>query len=104
MEITSSSPTRQIIPIITPVQWKIKKSAGKWKIKKSTGEMLWRKRLPKPPHCDKIFLYFLDRRERQMGKLYFTRHGQTVWHGENKICGNTDVELTDLGAEQAQAL
>ncbi len=60
--------------------------------------------MPKPPHCDKIFLYFLDRRERQMGKLYFTRHGQTVWNVENKICGTTDVELTELGHEQAKEL
>ncbi len=36
-----------------------------------------------------------------MKKLYFTRHGQTVWNVENKICGETDIELTDLGHEQA---
>ena len=37
-----------------------------------------------------------------MGKrLYFTRHGQTVWNVENKICGATDIELTALGHEQA---
>ena len=39
-----------------------------------------------------------------MKKLYFTRHGQTVWNVENKICGATDIELTDLGHEQAQQL
>lgn len=37
-----------------------------------------------------------------MGKrLYFTRHGQTVWNVENKICGATDIGLTPLGHEQA---
>ena len=36
-----------------------------------------------------------------MGTLYFTRHGQTIWNVENKICGATDIALTDLGHEQA---
>lgn len=36
-----------------------------------------------------------------MGQLYFTRHGQTVWNVENKICGATDIELTNLGHQQA---
>lgn len=36
-----------------------------------------------------------------MKKLYFTRHGQTVWNVENKICGATDIALTQLGHEQA---
>ncbi|MDO4465917.1 MAG: histidine phosphatase family protein [Bacillota bacterium] len=39
-----------------------------------------------------------------MKKLYFTRHGQTTWNVKNKICGKTDVELTDLGKEQAKML
>ncbi len=39
-----------------------------------------------------------------MGKVYFTRHGQTVWNVENKICGATDIALTDLGHEQAKEL
>ena len=38
-----------------------------------------------------------------MGHFYFTRHGQTVWNVENKICGATDIELTELGHEQAIA-
>ena len=25
-----------------------------------------------------------------MHSLYFTRHGETVWNVENKICGMTD--------------
>lgn len=36
-----------------------------------------------------------------MKTLYFTRHGQTIWNVENKICGKTDIELTDLGRQQA---
>lgn len=39
-----------------------------------------------------------------MGKLYFTRHGQTIWNVEQKICGSTDIALTDLGHEQAVEL
>ncbi|MCI5726006.1 MAG: histidine phosphatase family protein [Clostridium sp.] len=36
-----------------------------------------------------------------MKHVYFTRHGQTVWNVENKICGATDIELTELGHNQA---
>ncbi|MGN0162527.1 MAG: histidine phosphatase family protein [Candidatus Ornithomonoglobus sp.] len=36
-----------------------------------------------------------------MKSIYFTRHGQTVWNVENKICGATDIELTEYGHEQA---
>ena len=36
-----------------------------------------------------------------MGHFYFVRHGQTVWNVENKICGTTDIELTELGHQQA---
>lgn len=39
-----------------------------------------------------------------MGHVYFTRHGQTVWNVENKICGATDIELTQLGHQQAVEL
>lgn len=39
-----------------------------------------------------------------MTHLYFTRHGQTIWNVENKICGATDVELTQLGHQQAVQL
>lgn len=39
-----------------------------------------------------------------MPHLYFTRHGQTIWNVENKICGATDIALTDLGHQQAIAL
>ena len=37
-----------------------------------------------------------------MGKLYFVRHGETVWNVENKICGATDSPLTERGHEQAR--
>ncbi len=36
--------------------------------------------------------------------LYIARHGQTIWNEQNKVCGITDVELTDKGREQAKAL
>ena len=36
-----------------------------------------------------------------MAYFYFTRHGQTIWNVENKICGATDIALTSLGHEQA---
>ena len=39
-----------------------------------------------------------------MHSLYFTRHGETVWNVENKICGMTDSPLTARGREQAAAL
>lgn len=37
-----------------------------------------------------------------MGKLYYVRHGQSEWNVENKICGSTDVPLTDKGRQQAR--
>lgn len=36
-----------------------------------------------------------------MGHFYFIRHGQTIWNVENKICGATDIALTELGHQQA---
>lgn len=36
-----------------------------------------------------------------MGHVYFVRHGQTTWNVANKICGSTDVDLTELGHQQA---
>lgn len=36
--------------------------------------------------------------------LYIARHGQTTWNAQNKVCGITDVELTEKGIEQATAL
>lgn len=37
-------------------------------------------------------------------KLFVARHGQTVWNAQNKVCGITDVELTEKGIEQAKEL
>ena len=39
--------------------------------------------------------------QRIMGHFYFVRHGQTIWNVENKICGATDIALTEFGHEQA---
>ena len=36
-----------------------------------------------------------------MGRIYFVRHGETVWNVENKICGATDSPLTQKGHAQA---
>ena len=37
-------------------------------------------------------------------RIYIARHGQTTWNAQNKVCGITDVELTEKGIEQANAL
>lgn len=37
-------------------------------------------------------------------KLYAARHGQTIWNAQNRICGRTDVELTEEGIQQAKIL
>lgn len=39
-----------------------------------------------------------------MSYFYFARHGQTIWNVENKICGATDIALTEQGHTQAIAL
>ncbi|MCS0606381.1 histidine phosphatase family protein [Streptomyces sp. LP11] len=36
--------------------------------------------------------------------LFLARHGQTVWHAENRYAGVSDVPLTDTGHAQAKAL
>lgn len=36
--------------------------------------------------------------------LYVARHGQTEWNVDWRICGRTDVELTEVGRAQAQAM
>ncbi len=38
------------------------------------------------------------------GYFYFTRHGETYWNVENKICGATDIALTPHGHKQAVEL
>lgn len=37
-------------------------------------------------------------------KLFVARHGQTTWNAQNKVCGITDVDLTEEGIEQAEKL
>ena len=39
-----------------------------------------------------------------MGRLYLVRHGETEWNVEGRIQGHTDVELSDWGRQQAQAM
>lgn len=34
-------------------------------------------------------------------KVYFTRHGQTDWNVQRKLCGRSEAHLTDLGRQQA---
>lgn len=36
--------------------------------------------------------------------LHIVRHGETVWHHENRYAGISDVKLTELGVEQATKL
>ncbi len=36
-----------------------------------------------------------------MGEFYFVRHGQSEWNVANKICGITDIALTDRGRQDA---
>ena len=37
-------------------------------------------------------------------KVYVARHGKTEWNAQNRICGRTDVELTEEGRRQAEEL
>lgn len=34
-------------------------------------------------------------------KIYFTRHGETIWNNEKKIQGRSDIPLNDYGRELA---
>lgn len=37
-------------------------------------------------------------------RLYLTRHGETVWHHENRYAGVSDIALTERGRHQATQL
>ena len=37
-------------------------------------------------------------------KLYVARHGETAWNVQKKVCGRTDIPLTETGMEQAKLL
>lgn len=39
-----------------------------------------------------------------MSRIVLVRHGETVWHPENRYAGSSDVELSDRGRSQAQVL
>jgi probable phosphoglycerate mutase len=39
-----------------------------------------------------------------MAIFYFVRHGETAWNAEGRICGPTDVPLSDVGRHQAELL
>jgi broad specificity phosphatase PhoE len=39
-----------------------------------------------------------------MTTLFLARHGETVWHAEHRYAGMADVELTEDGVRQAEAL
>ena len=39
--------------------------------------------------------------EVSMGHVYFIRHGESSWNVKDRICGATDVPLTEKGHEQA---
>ena len=42
--------------------------------------------------------------DERMKRLALVRHGETVWHAENRYAGSSDVALTAKGLEQAQVL
>lgn len=37
-------------------------------------------------------------------KIFSARHGETQWNKQNKMCGRTDILLTQKGKEQAKRL
>src|SRR5690349_21899670 len=39
-----------------------------------------------------------------MTYLVLVRHGETIWHAENRYAGSTDIALTARGTEQAAEL
>ena len=39
-----------------------------------------------------------------MKRLVLVRHGETVWHAENRYAGSSDIALTPRGEAQAEAL
>lgn len=37
-------------------------------------------------------------------RIFVARHGQTQWNAEKRVCGLTDLPLTEQGLQQAEAL
>lgn len=36
--------------------------------------------------------------------IYIARHGETEWNKNNRVCGRTDIDLTENGKDQAEFL
>src|SRR4051812_18506300 len=41
---------------------------------------------------------------RMTARLLLVRHGETVWHAENRYAGTSDIALTERGHRQARGL
>ncbi len=39
-----------------------------------------------------------------MTRVVLVRHGETIWHAENRYAGSTDIPLSERGTEQAEQL
>ena len=39
-----------------------------------------------------------------MSRLFLVRHGETIWHAENRYAGSTDIALTAKGRQQADSV
>jgi uncharacterized phosphatase len=39
-----------------------------------------------------------------MGLFYLIRHGESEWNAENRLCGRSDVPLSEAGRRQAKSL
>jgi broad specificity phosphatase PhoE len=39
-----------------------------------------------------------------MSRIVMVRHGESVWHAENRYAGSSDIELSDRGRKDAHAL
>lgn len=39
-----------------------------------------------------------------MTEFFIARHGESIWHAENRYAGSSDIAITDLGRQQAADL
>src|SRR3954451_22744967 len=46
----------------------------------------------------------LEPANRRMSRIVMVRHGESVWHAENRYAGSSDIALSDRGREDAEAL
>lgn len=46
----------------------------------------------------------MARRVGPLTTLHLVRHGETIWHADNRYCGSTDIALTEAGLRQADRL